>query len=241
MSNNKEIIYIEINDWDCHFNDKKYYGLFNEDAKPPFNYAISGVDMANFLLITTTKEDLIENNLEELLDYVVDFNSNKGFFDKNFYLKYNPDNWYNKDKNGLFVSWYDYYHDTLYLSVDQYGREIMTNNPTFSLEEGLAFMKAEQRDKIVEYLKKEYPHLFRGDKFRFTDYERININGEEVFVPKVIDENYVLLPKGFIENSIGRKLTYDDKCVRYMPFEITKLKIWDDDLRIKIEEETCND
>lgn len=236
MKENMEnkIIYIEINDWDMSFKSSSLQNIFSDLREQNldeiyFNYAITNVDMAMVCLITTTKEDIVEYNMEELLQHEVNFKDKKSMFTHNFYRKYNPELWNLKDKNGLYFDSYEYSR-SLFLLVDRNNREYMVddNGFPFKLDEYLPVFIEDKNE-----LKKTYDYI-NNDRFYKVSYgsgwcndiEKQEINGEIINIP--VFEHFINLPTGFIENYLGRKMTYEDKPVEYKLFEVNNLKIWNE-------------
>lgn len=228
-----KIIYIEINDWEMSFNSESLKNIFDDLNKQNlenvyFNYSMTCVDMAAVYLITTTKEDLVEHHMEELLQYEIN-EENKSMFTSNFYRKYNPMYWHDKNNNGLFFDSYEYSRK-LYLLVDKNDREYMVDYEHLPFKNDVV-LPIHIKDKSS--LEKTY-HYINNDPFYKVSYgsgwcqdtEEKLINGTVIEVP--VFEDFVLLPKGFIENYLGKKITYNDEPVEYKTFNVENLKIWNE-------------
>lgn len=230
--NNKDIIHIEINNWDDEFETKKCQEIFdsNQHIEFPFNYVITLVDQADFYLITTTEEDLKKYGYEELLKYQVNFDEDIFLFPKNFFPKYNPSKWYTKE-NGKWFDNYKYFR-TIYLFVDKFGNEMMYTtefcSTIYKVDEYLekfknTFIQNNTYDLLVKYIKDHSYHYGRG---WYNNIEYVKIEDKEIKVPTL--KGCIPLPVGFIEYALGHKMTFEDKPKEWIPFNIQDLKIWED-------------
>lgn len=229
----KEIIYIEINDWEMSFESESLKNIFDDLWKQNlenvhFNYAITNVDMAAVYLITTTKKDLVEHGMEELLEYEI-LPEDKSMFTLNFYRKYNPDFWHDKNNNGLYFNSYEYSR-TLYLIVDKNDREYMVERSHYPVKIDeilpLHYRNKDGFDIVKEYVDNDSFYKVSYGYGWWQDFEEKEINGVKIDIP--IFDNFINLPKGFIENYLGKKMTYEDEPIEYKTFDVKKLKIWDE-------------
>lgn len=227
----KEIIHIEIDDWNTEFQSEACKKLFTQMMADDlsdicFNYSQCTADQAMCFFITATKEDLIEHGYDELLEFIVDERTSS--VTPNFYLKYNPENWHNKDKNGLYFSEYAYSR-RLYLLVDKIGREIMVDwdhMPFKITEQYYTTIAKQDADATRKFINEDIWYNRSYGCGWCQSWEHIKVRGVSVIKPNF--DKFVLLPAGFIENYLGRKMTYEDDLVEYKTFDIKDVKPFGD-------------
>lgn len=120
--NNKEIIYIEVNDWDDVFETekcKRFVDNINTNSlneivqDADFNFYMTNYDMATFFLIVGTADEIKNCGYGELLmdsnRIIVDWESRKkyklGLYDKKDFPEYDPSKWHTNE-NGQYKSIY---------------------------------------------------------------------------------------------------------------------------------------
>ena len=203
----KEILHLEIHDWNEDILDPRILDLHREIIEGDFsrvffNFSVTTIDMALVVCITTTKEDLQKYGLEFLDSPAL----KPELCPLNCFRKYNPETWKDPEKNGLYFDIDSYFRNHLWLCVGKLGEEYLTNYFPHHFED--AYVR--DPGKVEKY----YQGKYRPDFF----------NSYKDEVP--VFTGYIALPNGFIESWLGRRMTWEDEAVEYKTFEFKNLDLW---------------
>jgi hypothetical protein len=217
----KDIVHICLNDWYTYEDDRinDFIKRLKDDPDSiKMNVVITFVDMSTFFLITTTKKDLKEQNLEFLMNEIAVSNPQTYPYTQQYYPTYDKSVWCTDDNIKYFDDTDIFY--TIYLFIDGLGREVMCNNWPRRLEPYLMGIKKDEPElynEIKEYYKEH--DIVDCDYFNYFTY---NKNRTKRNIPVLY--NYTVLPKGFIEKVAHKKLDIAGNPIEWTPIPFEELE-----------------